>query len=493
MPLVDADTVRSPAWWLLRLGRRLRDRKKDKLTLYRKYYRGEQLLPQIPVEDKNAWLEFQRKARTNMCRMVVRATVARQLCIGVTDGQGREDATAWEWLQRNRWDSEQKKLFRAIRSTGWGYTMVGEHPRVKRQPLITVEHPDEVIVERDPATGEVMVALKAWWDDIERVGRASLYLDPGEGGNGKATNHLFKTGAWSPNRPLPWGATNWEEDGDPRDTRFDRPPVVPFENVPDLGEDPEPDFWEVRDIQDRFNLQVLHRMFLERQFAQPQAYATGAKVKKNVDPITGIEVAENPYPRGKAGVWVNENEKGAFGQLTPADLSNLLRAHEFEIRTLFVMTSTPAYYMPGDLVNVSTDTVMALDSNHVEKVREINTGDGEGIEETLGLAAVVAGVDGDFAQHEVRWQDPRHLNPAVLADMGVKKKTMGWPLTMVAEDMGESPQRVSRLRVEAAAEAMRAALVPTFQQPGQPQQVAAGQQTNGQRPALTAAGVGELV
>jgi hypothetical protein len=474
VPLIDADTKLSPAWWLLRLGRRLRARQKD-LAAYRMYYRGEQLLPQVPVEDRRAWLEFQRKARTNMCKMVVRATVARQLNIGVTDAKGEEDTRAWSWLQRNRWDSKQKMLFRSVQSTGRGFLMIGEHPRTKRRPLITVEHPTEVITELDPATGDVRAALKVWFDDIDEVGRASLYLAP-EGANGKATNHRFKTDTWSATRTMAWGSSNWTEDGDARETVFDRPPIVPFEYIPDLGEEPEPDFWEVRDIQDRFNLQVLNRMFVERLMAQPQAFATGAKVKKSVDPITGMEIAENPFPRGGAGVWVNENDKGGFGQLQPADLTNLIRGHEFEIRTLFVLTSTPAYYMPGDLVNVSTDTVMALDANHVEKVRELNTDGGEGIEEALGLAAMVAGVDPDFSQHEVRWADPRHLNPAVLADMGVKKRSMGWPLPMVAEDMGESPQRVSRLRAEAATEAMQNALAPTFQAPGQqPATVPAGE------------------
>lgn len=474
MPLTDADTKLSPAWWLLRLGQQLRCRQKT-LRLYRKYYRGEQQLPQVPVEDRKAWLEFQRKSRTNMCRMVVRATVARQKNIGITDANGKEDRVAWEWLERNRWATTQKQLFRVKQSTGRGFLMVGEHPRIARQPLITVEHPTEVITETDPATGDVRAALKAWWDDIEEVGRASLYLAP-EGANGKTTNHRFKTKTWSPVKLLPWTAAIWEEDGDPRDTVFDRPPIVPFEYIPDLGEEPEPDFWEVRDLQDRLNLQVLNRMFVERLMAQPQAFATGAKVQKRVDPITGLEIAENPFPRGGAGVWVNENEKGDFGQLTPADISNLLRGHEFEIRTMFVLTSTPAYYMPGDLVNVSTDTLMALDANHVEKVNELNDDDGERIEEALGLAAQVAGVNPDFSQHEVRWQDPRHLNPAVLADMGTKKRGMGYPLTMVAEDMGDSPQRITRLRTESAAEAMQqAALAPAFQQPGQPAQNPAGQ------------------
>lgn len=74
----------------------------------------------------------------------------------------------------------------------------------------------------------------------------------------------------------------------------------------------------------------------------------------------------------------------------------------------------------------------------------------------MAIAGKVAGSERDFTAAEVRWKDPRQLNPAVIADMGSKKRAMGYPLALVAEDLGDSPQRIKRLRSEAAAEALTA-------------------------------------
>jgi hypothetical protein len=52
--------------------------------------------------------------------------------------------------------------------------------------------------------------------------------------------------------------------------------------------------------------------------------------------------------------------------------------------------------------------------------------------------------------------------------MGVKRKSMGYPLTMVAEDMGDSPGRVERLRTEVAAEQLLAAAAAPPQAPAPP-------------------------
>jgi hypothetical protein len=470
--LQSPDTVRSPDWWLLRLGRRLRDREHKHLCRYRDYYRGEHPLPQglrssMTREEIRAWHEFQRKSRTNFCKLVVKATVNRQQAIGITTADGKADDEAWTWWQQNRLDSRQKQLYRLVGATGYGYMMVGPHPRDPSRPLMTVEHPREVITEADPETGDVAAALKAWWDSVAEVGRATLYLGD--------QIYRYTTPAWSRHRPLPWGPDNWTITGDPQTNRLGEPGVVPFEFDPEEGEEPEPDFWPLRDLQDRLNLSVLNRMTIERYAASPQAYATGMKVKKAVDPLTGLEVPQNPLRRGPDGVWINENPDGKFGHIPPADLISILKVHEHDIRTMFVLTSTPAYYMPGDLVNVSTDTVVALETNHVAKIHELNTNYGESLEHAFALAAKVAGVDRDFDGHEIRWKDPRQLNPAVIADMAVKKKSIGWPLTMVAEDMGESPQRVERLQTESAAEKLLAF--------GQQQQPQADQQTaNGQVP-----------
>lgn len=450
MALHDASTPLSPDWWLLRLGRRLRERARV-LEQRLRYYTGDHPLPQAAHQDPNtaaAFRAFQEKARTNLCRLPVVATVNRQQVIGVTDGDGRADSVAWRWWQDNRLDSRQKQLYRLVSSTGYGYAMAGPHRADPRRPLITVEHPSQVITESDPETGQERAGLKAWWDDIEGRGRATVYLPD--------RRFRYHTDTSARARTLAWGESSWtlvEDLPNP----LGRVPIEPFERTPDLGVDPEPVFWQMRDIQDRINLSILNRMTAERYTAQQQVWATGSKPTKTVDPLTGLEVPQNPYSRGADGVWINENPEGKFGYIPPADVTGVLKTHEFDIRTAFLLTSTPAYYMPGDLVNVSTETIVALDTNHVAMVEELNTEIGEGLEALLAMAALVAGDERDFGGHEVRWKDPRQLNPAVVADMATKKKSIGYPLTMVAEDMGESPQRVDRLRIEAAGEQLMAA------------------------------------
>jgi hypothetical protein len=87
-----------------------------------------------------------------------------------------------------------------------------------------------------------------------------------------------------------------------------------------------------------------------------------------------------------------------------------------------------------------------------------------------------------MSAYELRWADPRQLNPAVLADAATKKKAIGYPLAVLAEDLGESPQRVNRITSEAAGDALLAAL-------SQPAVPPAGQgaapSPNGQQPPAT--------
>lgn len=463
MALTEQDTTRSPDWWLLRLGRRLRDRRKV-LRLYRAYYRGDHPLPQAPDGAITAFRQFQQKARTNFCRTIPRATASRSIALGITDAKGEADSQAWGWWQRNGMDSGHRPLVRGVAGSAWSYLMVGPHPRDARRPLMTVEDPREVIVERDPATGEVIAGLKAWWDSIDRVCRATVYV-PG---------HLirYETGTYASARELPWGTNSWTRIKD-EDTVLDEVGIGEFEFLPDTGEDPEPDFWPGRDIQDRLNLAVFNRMSVERYSGFPTNWASGTPLEKKPDPLTGLPVPVNPFVAGPNKMLVSEVEGAKFGQLPAADLHGLLKAHEFDIRTMLVLTSTPAYAFPAELVNVSTDTVMALDEGHVAKCVELHVAMSEVFEQAFGWCSQIAGEARDFTQHEMIWANPRLVNPAVLADMGVKMRTIGFPTSMIAEDMGYSPQRIARLRTETAAEAMLGT-GPGAQQ--QEQRAAAGQQ-----------------
>jgi Phage portal protein, SPP1 Gp6-like len=447
MALSNVDTPRNPDWWLVRLGKSLRERHDKKLTRWWSYYRGDHPLPQLPRKAKEAFREFQKRARTNFCGMVVNADVHRLRVIGVNDGEGNEVTEAWGWWQTNRMDSKQKQLYRAALSQATAYTIVGPHPRNTSQPLITVEHPREVIVETDPATGERVSALKVYHDDIDKVCRATVYTDN--------LRSRYVTDTRGPGWP-PFTSEAWTlVDETEHDLGV---PVVEFPAPSDLGEDPVASFDIGLDIQDRMNLGVLDRMSAGRYTAHRQKYVIGHKFRKTTDPLTGLEVIEQPFVPGPDNIWVSEGKDTKIGELSQTDIGMYLKGHESDIKDFLVITSTPAYYVATQIVNIATDSIMALDANHIAKVEEEQDIWGEAFEETLGLAAKVAGSDVDFTSAEVRWQDPRSLNPAVIADAAVKKKSIGYPLAMVAEDMGESPQRISRIRGEAASDALLAGI-----------------------------------
>ncbi|WP_068922191.1 phage portal protein [Planobispora rosea] len=459
------DTPLSPDWWLLRLGRKLRDRQRQ-LNHWWDYYSGNPPLPTGPKGPASVYLDFQRKSRTNFLKAVVGASVHRLLAIGVTDANGQADAQAWLWWQQNRMDSRQKKLWRTALSQSESYVIVGPHPRDERRPLITPEHPREVIVEHDPATGERLAALKAWYDDIEQVGKATVYLPD--------MIVKYRTPRRSGGRALPWGTESWELRQEAETNPLGEVPVVPFTCAPDLGEDPLPDFAQGIDIQDRINLSMLNRMTAERYSAFRQKYVTGHKFKTVTDPETGLPILdpitgqpqiEQPFRPDPGSLWASTGENVKFGEFSQTDLLGYLKVHQADILDLLILTHTPAYYYAGDLINVSSDTVLALDTNHVAKIGEYQTGFGESLEDMFGLAAKIAQVDRDYTASEVRWKDPRQINPGALADYGVKLKSIGYPLGVVAEKLGESPQMVKRITAGQAQESfLAAALNPAAQQ-----------------------------
>lgn len=448
--LHEANNAGSPDWWLLQLGREMRARE-GKLRGWRDYYKGEPPLPHGPKKAVKAYLDFQRKARTNFLAMVVDASVHRLTAIGVAGSDGRSDDEAWRWWQLNRMDARQKQLYRAALSQSVAYTLVGPKPGSPRQPLITVEHPREVITSNDPATGEVRAALKAWYDPADERGHATLYMP----------DFLYRwvTEPRSGRVALPWGESSWTVSGAPQVNPYQLVPVVPFECRPELGEEPEPEFAGVMEVQDRINLGMLNRMTAERYGAFRQGWVKGHKFREIrdpstgqaiLDPATGLPMVEQPFVPDPASLWASEGKDTEFGQFSQTDLLGYLKTHEADILDLLITSHTPAYYYISSLINIGADTVTALDGNHVSKVGEHHGVFGEGLETTLSIAARVAGVERDFSAAEIRWKDPRHLNPAVVADRATKMHSIGWPLPMIAEDMGESPQRVGMLRAEMA-------------------------------------------
>ncbi|MGH3881946.1 MAG: phage portal protein [Pseudonocardiaceae bacterium] len=463
----------TPLEWLARLGKALIDRQ-PRIEYWRRYYEGDQDLPAGPEQHREAFRRFQQLTRTNLCLLCAESMVHRLQVTGYRDNAGqRPDHEVWRLWQALKLDARQFAAYRKALSRSAAYVTVGVDPRDQQRPRVTIEGPENVIVETDPADASRRLAgLRLWHDSIAKRWMATLYL-PGQRWHWQTVNEAKSADQQS--LRLKWDPSAWETRADPGRS-FAQVPVVPFLNG-DEGECPVAEFNVGIDVQDRLNLTVLNRLSAERYAAFRQRYMTNYEVDE--DPITGLPLA--PFRPGTDQVWtVPPPEPGQpetrLGDFAQTDTSQMLRGVEADMRAFAAVTLTPVYYLPGDLVNIGADSVAALDAGHVAKVRQRMANFGEAWEEVLALMAQVAGITLDLSQGEVVWARPENTNPAQVADYASKLVAAQIPLPMVAEEIGWSPQRVDQLRAEIATNAFLTAAVepPPAGQPGPVEPAAPG-------------------
>src|SRR5262245_16902616 len=209
----------------------LRDRLLDKLRRQRAvaldfyaWYQGQQEPPHVPRDYARAYGRLRDMARTAWARLIVDATAERLEVQGVTTTAGEAaDARAWELLQANRVDSDQRDTYVEAFVAGVSYVSIagsGDAVRITPETCLEVTH------EHAPG-------------DRRSVG-AALKLYP-----------LLVDGAWlaeryTPSLVLVWTAlyrdTNRSPLGDRARAPWDEPlvfentlgvvPFVPFENRP---------------------------------------------------------------------------------------------------------------------------------------------------------------------------------------------------------------------------------------------------------------------
>jgi hypothetical protein len=449
--VADASDL-TPFEWLARLGGKL-DARRDQIEYWRRYYDGDQDLPAGPTQHADTYRRFQRLARTNLCRLAVDSMVPRLQITGFRDGSKspQQDNPIWDLWQAAKLDARQFSIWRKALSRSTSYVIVGVDPRKPNVPRVTIEGPENVIVETDPADSTVrLAALRLWHDPLAKRWMATLYL-PGiryhwqtvkDQQSGLVANESSASG-------LSFKPGSWESRTEPGRSLAEVP-VVPFRNG-DPGDEPEAEFAVGIDVQNRLNLTLLNRLTAERYGAFRQRYLTN--YEPVIDEVTGLAIA--PYnPGADQIITIPPPEAGLppteIGELQQTDTMGMLRSVEADMRAFAAVTTTPVYYLPGDLVNIGADSIMALDAGHVAKIRQLTGYWGEDMEEVLALMASVAGISGDLKSSEVVWARPENFNPAAVADYAIKLKTAGVPLPMIAEEIGWSPQRVAQLRAEMA-------------------------------------------
>ena len=458
MVVVAEATDLDPFQWLARLGAELcESERQDRIARWKRYHDGHQDLPSGPNQHADAYRRFQKLARTNLCLLCAESMVHRMQVVGYRDGSNQEDNPVWNLWQQAKLDARQYAIWRKAFSRSAAYVTVGVDPRTPGRPRVTIEGPENVVVETDPADqSRRLAALRLWHDSIASRWMATLYL-PGEGEGlpGRryrwVTREEYKQGARAAR--LPFTAAAWESRmGAEVEWERSTPevPVVPFVNG-DEDEEPRAEFDAGMDVQNRLNLTVLNRLTAERYGAFRQRALMN--YTPEVDPVTGLLVP--PFQPGADAIFtVPPPEPGEpapqLFDLQQTDTSQMLRGTEADMRAFAAITITPVYYLPGDLVNIGADAVAALDAGHNAKVKQRMAYWGEGLEEVLQLMSDIAELGKNLSAAELVWARPENFNPSQIADYASKLVAAGFPLTMVAEEIGWSPQRVAELRAEMA-------------------------------------------
>lgn len=295
-------------------------------------------------------------------------------------------------------------------------------------PLITVEYPDQVAVELDPATRRTVAALKTWSSDTVRGTNdmAELVL-PGLRGAG-ARLITFERGEKVDETTLGWSKAL---------ERHQTSPLVPVVSMLN-----RPRRWVGRSeldpiipLVDGVNQVATNMLAAIEHHALPRRWAM------NVAESDFVDAQGNPIPAWKiatGAVWaipradddtgvLGEQAQPKVGQFTAADLNNF----HGSIRQLAVLTSgllgVPAAYLGYASDNpASADAIRSSEARLVKRAERRQRTFGGAWERAMRIALAMIGRDPSEANGlETVWRDAATPTRAAQADAAVKMLQVG--------------------------------------------------------------------
>jgi hypothetical protein len=461
---VDASKPQSPGWWLTRLGYALLYERDDHIqTDYRghpelvpglnrlqAYAEGRPPLPHVPGVDPREAHEWMRDARTNWSSLVIDSPAERLGVEGFRFGDKSEaDDDANRIWQQNGMDAESELVHYGALSQRRSFVLVEEDE--KGNPRILHKTARQVAVARDPHNPRRIAAgLYMYFDDWTGQSRATLWT-PTE-------THEFVSELAELAFPLRaarldswdfWTLPSGKETSSANP--YGQVPLVPFVNRRNRRPDGYGEHEDVMSIQNRINTNVIQLMAAGRYGAFKQRFAAGLVVDE--DPMTGQKI--NPFQLDIKSLWTTDDHDVKFGEFSATDLRPYVAAVESAVQDLAAISKTPPHYLLGQVVNVSGDALKAAETGLASKVKAKKRDFGESWEAVMRLAFKISGdARADEPNAETIWSDSESRTLAELADAAVKKASAGVPWRQRMEDMQYTPQQISRMEIDRAADAM---------------------------------------
>lgn len=413
------------------------------------YYNGEQRLAFATAKFKEAFARYFPPLANNWCKLVVDTPAARLQVMGFRfdpdpnkpTWELAADADAWTIWQASNMDSTSGIVHTDAIKYGVSYALVSPPGSDDDDlPPITAEHPSQSYVYVDPANRLTrLAALKRWTDEIDGYAYATVYLPA-------------QIAKWRSVEPVSEGKeVSWQRRAD--DPGGSNPigvvPMIPIENKPDLIFGGRSDLEEAIPIQDAVNKLCLDMQVSSEFHAYPQRFATGWQRSEDAE---GHELTNRQVEMyaSQTRLWRASSADTNFGQLSPGDVNNYIQPISMYIDHLAAVTQTPAYYLKGQMANLSADALHAADAGLVDRCwRKINNGFSDAWEEVMRTTFLARGdlARGKATSAETIWKDPERRSLSQLVDAAVKmRQVLSVPLEMCWELLGWSPEQIRQAR-----------------------------------------------
>lgn len=451
----------------LAVVKRLYDRlahRRPEIEKFESYFRGEHPLAYASKEWQKAHADRYRDFSDNWCGIVGGASAERTEVTGIRLGDDQQvqdpaEKALWrDWLINELPTKAAQGFLSASIARRSAVIVWGDS---NDEPVVTWEHPSQVIVDRDPGTGISRYALKSWCDGDDEF--ATLYTGDAlwkfrrrtttQVVDGRTASGLVVIGG------MPIDGGGWtqfqpaEDDVWPLPNPLGELPVRELEHKPPLRGEPLSRISGTVAMQDAINLLWAY-LFVAADFASmPARVVLGAEPPKV--PIldeNGQKIGEKPVDakqltEGRMLWLTGQNSKIASWDAAKLDVfTNVINV---AVKHIASQTKTPIHYIVGDLGNVNGETLKATETPLANDIREDHRFYGPAIRGLFRLMALVRGeqqVADACRTAVIQWRNPETASEAQLADAALKDKQIGFPLEWIAaERYGYSQPEVARL------------------------------------------------
>lgn len=437
----------TPEWWRDRLYAALRKRQPT-IKAWDDWYSGDHPAPAGNEKAQDLLVRLLDTVGLNILGKVTDAAHERmQVSTFKVNGEPNADIMAiWNG---NRFAARSRTLFQEMMGLSEALVLVDPNLNQAGVPTMTVEHPEQAIVEdvHTPGESERRIGLKSFIDDTQGDPLRYVYLNDDD-----------EIRVWAaPSRGSGWAQRpGWEyQESLSGDNELGECSLVPFRNRARLLRDPRPEWWPALGTQRRINKTLLDRMAMQDEGSFKAMWATGLQIP--TDPETGRPV--EPVKRALDRLFVNEDPDGKWGQFEAEDIKQLLEAVKDDVTWAAVLVPTPPDQLLGEIVNVSEGGLEAARDSLTRRVNLHKDTVGESLEIVARLALKAAGKDvPDVAALSTGWESTENATEGAKADAAVKWSTLGVPDEALWERfLGASPEEIGKWSEARDAQATREA------------------------------------